>query len=325
MARARPRPRPDRPLRGHPRRHDARPRRPEPPALRPHARGRVPGRLERGRHADGRPPRSPTSPTRRARSPGPTPSTTPPTGRSTSRRFGVDVLICSPYKFFGPHLGLAFGRTRPTRARGGRTRCGPPPTSRSATASRPGRSRSSCSPASSPPSSTSSRSAGTRSSAWERELGARFLAGLPEQRSELHGLPTMEGRVPTFAFSVDRTPGGRGSGRLGERGFAVWHGNYYALEVMKRLGLEEHRRRRPRRLRPLQHGRGGRPAPRASSPGSDDASPRAPRRVGRARRARRSSPPGSARGRPSRSPSRGSRRTRWSTGCSAAASTSTAR
>src|SRR5207245_4745115 len=24
--------------------------------------------------------------------------------------WGVDVLICSPYKFFGPHLGLAFGR-----------------------------------------------------------------------------------------------------------------------------------------------------------------------------------------------------------------------
>ena len=23
---------------------------------------------------------------------------------------GVDVLVCSPYKFFGPHLGLAFGR-----------------------------------------------------------------------------------------------------------------------------------------------------------------------------------------------------------------------
>src|SRR5262249_47007613 len=23
---------------------------------------------------------------------------------------GVDVLLCSPYKFFGPHLGLAFGR-----------------------------------------------------------------------------------------------------------------------------------------------------------------------------------------------------------------------
>ena len=30
-----------------------------------------------------------------------------------------------------------------------------------------------------------------------------------------------------------------GHTRLGERGFAVWHGNYYALEVMKRLGLED--------------------------------------------------------------------------------------
>jgi selenocysteine lyase/cysteine desulfurase len=25
--------------------------------------------------------------------------------------------------------------------------------------------------------------------------------------------------------------------RLGERGFAVWHGNYYAVEIMERLGL----------------------------------------------------------------------------------------
>src|SRR5438445_3665576 len=24
--------------------------------------------------------------------------------------FGIDVLVCSPYKFFGPHLGIAFGR-----------------------------------------------------------------------------------------------------------------------------------------------------------------------------------------------------------------------
>jgi selenocysteine lyase/cysteine desulfurase len=25
---------------------------------------------------------------------------------------GADVLICSPYKFCGPHLGLAYGRAR---------------------------------------------------------------------------------------------------------------------------------------------------------------------------------------------------------------------
>src|SRR5439155_1451281 len=55
----------------------------------------------------------------------------------------------------------------------------------------------------------------------------------------LHGLPTMEGRVPTFAFSVEGIPAPEAAARLGERGFAVWHGNYYALEVMKRLGLED--------------------------------------------------------------------------------------
>ena len=26
---------------------------------------------------------------------------------------------------------------------------------------------------------------------------------------------------------------------MGDAGFAVWQGNYYAVEVMKRLGLEE--------------------------------------------------------------------------------------
>ena len=34
---------------------------------------------------------------------------------------------------------------------------------------------------------------------WERTLGERFLNGLPES-CRLHGLPTMDGRVPTFAF-----------------------------------------------------------------------------------------------------------------------------
>ena len=45
--------------------------------------------------------------------------------------------------------------------------------------------------------------------------------------------------MPTFAFSVDGISAAEAASRLGERGFAVWHGNYYALEVMKRLGLED--------------------------------------------------------------------------------------
>lgn len=49
----------------------------------------------------------------------------------------------------------------------------------------------------------------------------------------------MDGRVPTFAFTVDGLAPGEVAARLGERGFAVWHGNYYALEIMERLGLED--------------------------------------------------------------------------------------
>ena len=33
-----------------------------------------------------------------------------PHGQIDCAAWDVDVLICSPYKFFGPHLGLAFGR-----------------------------------------------------------------------------------------------------------------------------------------------------------------------------------------------------------------------
>jgi cysteine desulfurase family protein (TIGR01976 family) len=150
---------------------------------------------------------------------------------------GVDVLICSPYKYFGPHLGVAYARRelaetwRPYKVR---------PQSNEPLGHR--------------------FETGTQAfellagfvaaveyieslgwediAAWERELGARFLAGLPGT-IRLHGLPTMEGRVPTFAFTVDGVGAAEAASRLGERGFAVWHGNYYALEVMKRLGLED--------------------------------------------------------------------------------------
>ncbi len=72
----------------------------------------------------------------------------------------------------------------------------------------------------------------------ERMLGQRFLDGLPDG-CVLYGLPSMEGRVPTFAFNVRGLPPAEVAARLGERGLAVWHGHYYAWEVMRRLGLEE--------------------------------------------------------------------------------------
>src|SRR5204862_2585112 len=150
---------------------------------------------------------------------------------------GLDVLICSPYKFYGPHLGLGFARAdlleswRPYKVRPAADQ---PLGHRYETGTLP-----------------HELLAGfvaavdyLGSLGWdaivahERELGERFLRGLPE-RCRLHGLPTMEGRVPTFALTIEGVAPDEASRRLGERDIAVWHGNYYAVEVMKRLQLDE--------------------------------------------------------------------------------------
>jgi selenocysteine lyase/cysteine desulfurase len=72
----------------------------------------------------------------------------------------------------------------------------------------------------------------------ERALGERFLAGLPESVT-LYGRQTMDGRVPTFAVTLDGLTPTEVATRLGEHGIFVWDGDYYALEVMKRLGLPD--------------------------------------------------------------------------------------
>jgi cysteine desulfurase family protein (TIGR01976 family) len=150
---------------------------------------------------------------------------------------GIDVLLCSPYKYFGPHLGVAFARAellerwRPYKVRpaadeplGHRFETGTLPHELLAGFVAAVR---------------YVDSVGLDAIvAHETDLGARFLAGLPEN-CRLHGLPTMEGRVPTFCFDVAGLTPERAATTLGERNFAVWHGNYYAVEVMRRLGLPD--------------------------------------------------------------------------------------
>jgi selenocysteine lyase/cysteine desulfurase len=45
--------------------------------------------------------------------------------------------------------------------------------------------------------------------------------------------------VPTFAITHESVSPQAAAEHLGERGFAVWHGNYYAVEIMRRLGLDD--------------------------------------------------------------------------------------
>jgi cysteine desulfurase family protein (TIGR01976 family) len=150
---------------------------------------------------------------------------------------GADVLICSPYKFCGPHLGLAFGRAqllerwRPYKARPAPDA---PPGKRYETGTLPHELLAGFVAAVDHVGAVGWHAI----QAHEGELGERFLAGLPD-RCRLYGLPTMEGRVPTFAFNVEGRPAEAVAERLGERGIAVWHGDYYAVEVMRRLGLED--------------------------------------------------------------------------------------
>ena len=110
------------------------------------------------------------------------------------RAVDVDILICSAYNFCGPHLGIAYGRESvldgfpPTR----RGRQDAPRGRRFETGTLP-----------------YEMLAGFNATVdylhdiggweaivpYERELGERFVATLPECVTT-YGLPTMEGRVP---------------------------------------------------------------------------------------------------------------------------------
>ena len=85
----------------------ARPRHLRELALRPHARRCLPVGLERGRYGHtGGGDRRARPRGRRARV-GRRGALRAPRGDHRVHELGGDVLLCSPYKFFGPHLGLA--------------------------------------------------------------------------------------------------------------------------------------------------------------------------------------------------------------------------
>ena len=154
-----------------------------------------------------------------------------PHGPTSVAQIEADVLLCSAYKFYGPHLGLAYVR-RELLERWRLYKVRPAPGYESGTMQH-------------------ELLAGfvaaveyLESLGWdelsrhERDLGRRFLNGLPDNFT-LYGKQTMDGRVPTFAFNVHGRSPAEVAEHLGDRGIFVWHGDYYAVEVMKALGLED--------------------------------------------------------------------------------------
>jgi cysteine desulfurase family protein (TIGR01976 family) len=154
------------------------------------------------------------------------------------RAIDADVLLCSPYKFCGPHLGMAYGRTslleswRPYKAR-------PAPVSPLGRRFETG-------------TLAYELLAGFNATIdylddiggmgeivpYERSLGERFLATLPECVT-VYGLQTLEGRVPTFLINVDGVPAEQLAVSLAERGIGVWaHDSWYSLNLYKRLGYD---------------------------------------------------------------------------------------
>jgi cysteine desulfurase family protein (TIGR01976 family) len=167
-----------------------------------------------------------------------------PHRRLRAREWGLDVLLCSPYKFFGPHLGIA--AIRPDLAASL-----PADRVRPAAETPPGHRFEAGTQSHEAVAGTAAaidylRSLGDgsldvafeRIQAHEDALSRRFLDGFPEP-GELYGIRSVEGRTPTFCFNLPGRPPRALAERLGEQGIYVWDGDYYALEPMRALGLSE--------------------------------------------------------------------------------------
>ena len=171
---------------------------------------------------------------------------------------GCDFLLCSPYKFFGPHQGLLWGKKE-------RMQDIPVAKLRVATEQMPFRWM------------TGTQShegmAGTKAAidhiAWvgrevcgdadlsRRDALIEAYAAIEEYEQNLclrmlEGLGKIEGlkvwgitepsriseRSPTVSFTHPSMGAKEMGGRLAERGIFVWAGNFYALELTEALGLE---------------------------------------------------------------------------------------
>jgi cysteine desulfurase family protein (TIGR01976 family) len=148
---------------------------------------------------------------------------------------GCDALACTAYKWFGPHAAVHWGRSEVLEPLW-------PDKLRPSPDELPDRFELGTLPFES--------LAGVKAAAeFMRSLDRDALRAHEDALLEqmLDGLRAIDGvtvhgaardRAPTVMFTVDGRPSGEVARALAAEQVAVWHGNYYALELARHLGLE---------------------------------------------------------------------------------------
>ena len=162
-----------------------------------------------------------------------------------------DFLACSVYKFFGPHTGVLYGKYEHLdRLPAYKVRpAGNEPPDKWETGTQSFESLSGVTAAVDYLAELGGPD-GTRRARLVQAMNAvkRYEAGLSEHflreatrvpGLRVYGITDVESlaqRTPTFAISLEGRDPETVAVWLGEQGFFVWHGHYYAIAVMERLG-----------------------------------------------------------------------------------------
>jgi cysteine desulfurase family protein (TIGR01976 family) len=173
------------------------------------------------------------------------------------RALGCDFLACSPYKFFGPHQGVLWGRAEileRIEAYKVRPASIHPPAIRFETGTQSFEAQAGVlgtieylewlGRLLAPDAPGGRREALVAAMegclAYERQLGDRLVGGFRAIKGlTLYGPRGMGGRVPTFGFTMRGRHPDAVAEHLARAGIFAWSGSFYALEPVGRLGLAE--------------------------------------------------------------------------------------
>ena len=164
------------------------------------------------------------------------------------RNWNCDFLVCSAYKFYGPHIGILYGR-RDLLDSLDFPKLIPAPDSAPERAETGTQNHEGIAGAAAAVDFLASLAPGStlrgRLDAAFRQLHERSDAlitqlwnGLEEiEGVRLYGKPPGAARTPTIAFTINDVPSIDVAKNLAERGVFVSHGDFYATTVVERLGL----------------------------------------------------------------------------------------